>query len=155
MVMIIEYLKELENNPTRGIFSNEGIIEITKIQKLEQDYNNGNPFPKVLKELLFLAGNYCGYLDFGSYDTQQELQNEERLELLNVFGVTISRPHYFVDLVSPGNPVFMYLDEGPNPLLYQINNNPTQSNYTRDVGGTLKDLIEERIQSYKEGHGPF
>lgn len=54
--MIIEYLKTLRDNPIINGYNIEGISE-TEIQQLEQLYNNGNTFPKVLRELLYLAGN--------------------------------------------------------------------------------------------------
>ncbi|MGH1385823.1 hypothetical protein [Kordia sp.] len=152
--MIIEYLQTLRDNPQIDGLIDEGIQE-TEILQLEQLYNSGNPFPKVLKELLYLAGNFCNFLDFSIYDSQQEMQDEERSELTSLYSVTISRPHYFIDLSSHGRPVFMYLDEGDNPPLYQILNNPTQANYTENGKGSLKSLIEARIGLHLEGYNPF
>ncbi len=54
--MEIEYLKTLRDNPVDfGVtmnYTNRG-IPITEIEQLEQTWNNGNPFPKALRELLF------------------------------------------------------------------------------------------------------
>lgn len=150
--MTIQYLKRLKENNKRN-FVDDG-MSLSEITQLEQLYNNGNSFPLVLKELLFLAGKFCNYLDYGVYDSQQELQDEERLELLELEGITISRPHFFVDLCATGQPVFMFLDEGDNPELCQIINHPTQANYFRRVG-TLKQIIESRIQNYLNGFNPF
>ncbi len=159
--MIIKYLKKLKDNPIIGPFTIKGISE-TEIQQLEQLYNNGNPFPKVLKELLFLAGDFCSWLDFGAFDSQQEIQDEIRAKLLRVNGLSILRPHYFIDLSAYSNPVFMHLDEGDNPPLYQICDEPTSTKYYHGeeiVGGdsnrTLVALIERRVRNYKLGYGAF
>ncbi|MFK8008663.1 MAG: hypothetical protein AB8H03_20055 [Saprospiraceae bacterium] len=150
--MIIEYLQTLRDTPQRN-FPNEGISE-TEIAQLEQSYNSGNPFPKVLKELLFLAGNYCNWLDYSVYDNQQELQDEVRAELQDIYSETISRPHFIVDTVPDGTFVFMYLDEGDNPPLYH-SNIITESNSSEVGKGSLKVLIEKRIQLHLEGYNPF
>jgi hypothetical protein len=152
--MIIEYLQTLRDNSQIDGLVDEGVSE-TEIQQLEQLYNSGNPFPKVLKEMLFLAGNFCNFLDFNVYDSQQEMQDEERAELSSLYGVTITRPYYFIDLSSQGRPVFMYLDEGDNPPLYQMVNNPTQANYSDSGKGSLKALIESRIKLHQDGYNPF
>ncbi|MHA3789145.1 hypothetical protein ACX0HA_13110 [Flavobacterium hauense] len=151
--MNIEYLKLLKIHNKIGRFANEGISE-AEIAQLEGLYNNGNPFPKVLKELLFLAGNYCNVLDYNIYDSQQELQDDQRNEL-EEDGVIISRPYFFVDLSSHGLPGFIFLDEGENPQLNQIINAPSQSNYYRRTGGTLQNLIDSRIKNYLDGFNPF
>ncbi|MCZ8091414.1 hypothetical protein [Flavobacterium sp.] len=77
--MEIEYLQILKNNPYKGIddpFKRLRITGIpdTEINYLEQTWNNGNHFPKVLKELLFLAGqNFPGF-SYGIDSTQNEFQ---------------------------------------------------------------------------------
>ena len=118
-------------------------------------YHYRSQLKQVLKELLFLAGNSCNYLDYSIYDSQQELQSEERLELQELYGITITRPYFFVDLSSVGLPAFIFLDEGDNPPLNQLENHPTQSNFYRRTGGTLQTLINSRIQNYLEGYNPF
>ena len=152
--MNINYLQKLQFNNKMDGFTNEGLT-LSEISQLEQLYNNGNPFPKVLKELLFLAGNFCNYLDYSVYDSQQEMQDEERAELFDLYGIVVSRPYFFVDLSSHGLPAFIFLDEGDNPPLYQLQSHPTQNNFFRNTGGTLQTLIESRIQNYLEGYNPF
>lgn len=162
--MTIEYLKELEANPfllfSDGYkFTNRG-ISLAEIQQLEQLYNNGNPFPKVLKELLYLAGDFCWCLDMGSYDTQQELQDELRDLFLRVFGVTITRPHYFVDVRVFDMPMFIHLDEGDNPPLHQLMEEPTPTNYIEAddpglFGRTIVTMIKGAIERYKNGEPIF
>ena len=152
--MTIQYLQKLRDNNKKDGFTDEG-LSLSEIAQLEQLCNNGNPFPQVLKELLFLAGNSCNYLDYSIYDSQQELQSEERLELQELYGITITRPYFFVDLSSVGLPAFIFLDEGDNPPLNHLENHPTQSNFYRRTGGTLQTLINSRIQNYLEGYNPF
>lgn len=60
-----------------------------------------------------------------------------------------------MDLSSVGLPAFIFLDEGDNPPLNQLENHPTQSNFYRRTGGTLQTLINSRIQNYLEGYNPF
>lgn len=91
--MTIQYLQKLRDNNKMDGFTDEG-LSLSEIAQLEQLCNNGNPFPQVLKELLFLAGNSCNYLDYSIYDSQQELQSEERLELQELYGITITRPYF-------------------------------------------------------------
>jgi hypothetical protein len=150
----LEYLKKLQNHSLINGIKDEGISE-EEIRQLEQSFNRGKTFPKVVRELLFLAGNFCHFLDYSIYDSQLEMQTEERGELLSFFKVTIARPHFFVCLASHGMPVFLYLDEGDDPNLHQIVNHPTQDNYSRPIGCSLKTLINHRIERYKSGYNPF
>ncbi|SHH44693.1 hypothetical protein SAMN05444148_2036 [Winogradskyella jejuensis] len=134
--------------------TDEGISE-KEIMQLEEFFNKGNEFPQVLRELLFLSGKFCNFLDYGIYDSQMEMQIEERKELLTLRGFSISRPHYFVCLASQGLPLFLYLDEGNNPDLYQISNHLTKESHSRNLGDSLKTLINHRIEKCKSGYNPF
>ena len=153
--MTIEYLQKLRDT-AQVVFSNEGISEL-EIEQLEQLYNSGNLFPQVLKEMLFLAGKYCEWLDFSFYDSQQELQDNIRAELLTIFRVTVSRPFFVIETIPDGTFIFMYLNEGDNPPLYH-SNYLTQDNFAAEQEkgkGSLKFLIEKRIELYLEGFNPF
>lgn len=152
--MTIEYLQILQGHNTMDGFIDKGLTE-TEINHLEQLYNNNTSFPKILKELLFLAGKSCNFLDYSIYDNQQEMQDEERLELQELHDIIITRPFFIIDLASYGLPLFIFLDEGENPLLNQLEDEPSQSKYYRRTGGTLKDLITSRIQNYLQGFNPF
>ncbi|MBB6369409.1 hypothetical protein [Chryseobacterium shigense] len=152
--MDIQYLNILLKYPEIDGDTNKGMPE-SDIILLEQTYNKGNSFPKVLKELLFLAGNYCYALDYGIYDSQNEMQREERLELLDVYNLLISRSLFFICLASHGLPVFMFLDEGDNPPLNQLANNPVPEKYFNSVNGTLPMLIEGRIRNHIKGFNMF
>lgn len=158
MNMEIQYLNNLKNNPINyGVLMDFEIdgINLEEIQILEQKWNNGNPFPKALKELLFLAGNYCYVCDYGVNENQQELQESVRKDLLEN-GKTIIRPFYAIDVYTFYNFLFIYLDEGDNPSIYHaspgIENNWIKSLFNNL---TIKDLIDNRIERAKKGENPF
>lgn len=92
----IQYLQKLRDNPEKLGWQNEP-ISLGEITTLEELYNNGNPFPKALNELLFLAGSYCIVLDYGARNSQQGMQDRVRQELLEN-GKVFSRPFYAVDV---------------------------------------------------------
>lgn len=96
--MEIFYLNSLKNNPTRNSWKNEP-LSIEHITQLEASYNNCGPFPQALRELLFLAGNYCIVFDYGLNTTQQELQKFVRAEMLEE-GRTITRPFFVIDVYN-------------------------------------------------------
>ena len=59
--MEIQYLKTLKDNPSKNPGGTERPwtiepIPLTEITQLEVLYNNGQLFPKALRELLYLAG---------------------------------------------------------------------------------------------------
>jgi len=53
-------------------------ISIEEIEALEQKYNNGKLFPKVLRELLYLAGETCYVFDYNALDLMDEMQEHVR-----------------------------------------------------------------------------
>jgi len=152
--MSIEILKNLEANPkmwpnNSESFSNEPML-LSEIENLEQLHNNGNPFPKALREWMFLAGNYCWVLGGGAIETQTFLRNK-----LSYFGLEITRP-FIVFHAYGGAFDFVYLDEGEeDPKFYQ------GEDYTEpeviggttplihDTGETLSERIEKLILSLR------
>ncbi|MBP4136950.1 SMI1/KNR4 family protein [Flavobacterium geliluteum] len=158
--MKIEYLAKLQDNPyenpsdLKNSFIIEGIT-LNEIQDLEKLYNNGNPFPKVLKELLFLAGNYCYVCDYGIDETQQELQEWVREDMADN-GRTISRPFYAFDVYGGDQFLFIYLDEGENPTVYEAHPWITGSNWIKHLDNlTIKSLVDSGIERVKRGENPF
>ncbi|KPE49183.1 hypothetical protein [Chryseobacterium indologenes] len=145
----MKYLQFLKDHPTADSFTNKGISD-AEIRHLEELYNNSRSFPVALKELLSLAGNFCHALDYNIYDSQEELQTEEREELKDLYDLTIERPFFFIDLVSYGLPVFVFLDEGDDPPVNQMVNNPTKEKYYERVGGTLQSYVISRIRYYQK-----
>lgn len=159
--MNIEILTYLRDNPTleinkSGSFSTILGISETEITQLEQLYNNGNIFPKALRELLFLAGNSCYVLETGWYDTQEEIQTAAR-EWLVKYNKNISRPFFVIDIYGAGYQfLYVYLDEGDNPFVYQAYL-PTRSDIVpfKSFNKTLSDFIKVHIDMVKQGYNPF
>lgn len=120
--MEIQYLTILRDNPVKiGVtrnFPNRGISEV-EITQLEQLYNNGNPFPKALKELLFLAGESCYVLAYLN-DSQQAMQNYVRNQLQKR-SLEITRPFFAIDVYNSSDQCLIaYLDEGEDPIVYSV-----------------------------------
>ncbi|MDY0990342.1 hypothetical protein SOM12_23140 [Flavobacterium sp. CFBP9031] len=156
--MKIEYLKKLKENPIDFgeliNFEIEGIT-LNEIEHLEQLYNTGKSFPKVLKELLFLAGKYCYVCDYGPNENQTELQESIREDLLDNER-TISRPFYVIDVYSSERFMFIYLDEGNNPTIYTAHPSSETQNWITQLSNlTIKSLIDNRVERAKRGENPF
>jgi len=164
--MEIQYLTYLRDNPfgNPGSLSDKDPIEpmsLEEIEILEALYNNGNPFPKALKELLFLAGNSCYVLDKGIYPTQEKMQQFVRNRLIRA-GKTISRPFYTIDIYNgPEQCIFVYLDESENPQTYGAyyfadDSSPNSSpKFIEKIELSLTELINHRIDRNKVGRNPF
>ncbi|RYJ45613.1 hypothetical protein NU09_0205 [Flavobacterium beibuense] len=132
-------------------------VSLAEIEDLELLYNNGKPFPKALKELLFLAGEYCYILDYGIFNSQQEMQDFVR-ELLDEDNLSIERPFFVIDVYNAGDQfLYVYLDEGNNPAVYEgfhyfeINFN----GYSHLTSTSLQKFIESQIGAVKQGGNPF
>jgi hypothetical protein len=158
--MKIDFLQNLRDNPKLGLFENEP-IELEEIHKLELLYNNGDRFPKALRELLFLAGGYCEVLDFGLNDTQQEMQEEAR-SWLPIYKRQIPRPFYVIDVYNSGDQfLFVYLDDNElNPIVYEavLYEHPYDSRpwiHSSLLAKTLSQFIDNRLDILKRGENPF
>ena len=155
--MNIEYLTQLRDDPINypndvtNRFPNIGITE-SEIIQLQENWNNSNPFPKVLKELLFLAGNYCYVFDYNIHENQQEIQEWVREDLVETNRI-IARPFYVFDLYDGF--MFIYLDEGDNPEIYEAHPFRTGNDWIRKTSNTIKSLSEKRISRVKDGQNPF
>lgn len=152
--MDIKFLEQLKNYPSAypNDVDYKGTIEginLQEIESLEQLYNNGNTFPKALRELLFLAGSYCYVLD-NLGDTQEELQTDVR-EWLSNFDRSITRPFFAIDAHNPGEQfLYVYLDEGDDPAVYQAHL-PTRNDILpfTILESTLSYFIEIHINAFK------
>ncbi|MFD2603554.1 hypothetical protein [Flavobacterium suzhouense] len=155
--MEIEYLKELQKNPYRSgklDLNNEPIPE-SEIIHLEQLYNQGKTFPKALRELLHLAGNFCYVLDYGVNESQEELQEYVR-EKLDFRNKIISRPFFVIDIYNVGTQcLFVYLDEGNNPPVYEGFYSDKTSEWIRLISYSLSKYIDTLLVEVKEGKNPF
>ena len=96
-------------------------IPVSVIEALEQYWNKGNPFPKALRDLLFLAGESCNFLEYNFYDSQHHMQLECRDEMEDSDHL-FDRPFYILEHHSCGSFLLIFLDEDQvNPMLYQFN----------------------------------
>lgn len=155
--MDIEYLQQLRDNNikygTTMNFENRG-IPLSEIQLLEQLYNSGNPFPKVLKELMFLAGDICYVCDYGPTESQQDLQEWKR-ETMQDYNRAFNRPFYIYSIYSD-NFYFIFLDEGNNPTVYEANPSLEGSNWYRSLGNqTIQSIVNIGIDRVKKGQNPY
>lgn len=151
--MDIEILKNLKANPKRDPNSSESFenkpYTISEIEALELLYNNNNPFPKALREYLFLAGRYCWLLG-GSKEEQIALR-----EQLAYFGLEITRPFYV--LYYDGETFdIVYLDEEEDDPKYYMSSSDsepaTEGGATPEIkytGETLSERIEKLILSFR------
>ena len=169
--MEIKYQTILKNNliikPAGAMASDSGFLftvkplTIDEIVNLESKYNNGNPFPTSLRELLFLAGKDCHVLDYGLNDTQEEMQDEVRECLVEYgFNDLITRPFFVID-VHRGSSLFLfvYLDEEVNdPTVYQADlDKNLVSDYSRimSLEAKLSSFVNNRISELLNGYNPF
>ena len=157
--MEIQYMQYLRDNPkssSGATFSIEP-IPLSEIQYLETKYNNGTPFPKSLRELLFLSGKSCYVLDYNIYDSQEELQDEAR-EWLQKYNRSISRPFFAIDVYNAGEQfLFVYLDEGDDPVVrsaYLPLRDDVQF-ITNLMNEKLSHYIKSSIDEIKQGFNPF
>ncbi|WP_124980996.1 hypothetical protein [Nonlabens xiamenensis] len=163
-MMHIEYLKDLRDYPeqypmdSEHKFGNRG-IPMTEIQALETQFNNSAPFPKALRELLFLAGDYCYLFSFGRYNSQQEFQLGQRQLIINANNkLQITRPYYIIDCTSFGDYfLLVYLDEGDDPIVSEAAVHGTEDQEDDNGTGirsfdmTLSEYIKFGVDNVKKG----
>ncbi|MBP2616431.1 hypothetical protein [Chryseobacterium jejuense] len=119
--MEIEILTYLKDNPAAypGNKEYEGRIQpisFSEIQNHEMLYNNGNPFPKVLRELLLLAGKYCYVLEHNILEIN-EFQEEPR-EWMEENNKAINHPFYVIEICDFAESfLFVHLDEDDDPIV--------------------------------------
>lgn len=156
--MNIQYLNQLRDNPIRfGNSRNFPIqgISLQEITQLEQNWNNGNPFPKVLKELLFLAGKDCYVFDYGIGETQQGMQEWGR-EQMEDNNIVENRPFYIFDFYGGYHFSFIYLDEGDNPKAYKgTPYHDPEEGWIKPLTFTIKEYVDSRVQDVQDGLNPF
>ncbi|HZW62099.1 MAG TPA: hypothetical protein VFF15_00485 [Flavobacteriaceae bacterium] len=158
--MEIEILISLKDNPIQvGVghtFVNQGLA-VSEIEVLEQAWNSGNQFPKSLRELLYLAGNFCYVLDYSIWQSQQEMQDELRNEMQED-GNILNRPFYIIDNYASDQFLFVYLDEDQiDPMVYSYTSDAISRERALDepMGYTLSHLINLGIEAVKEGRNPM
>lgn len=158
--MTIKYLQLLNDNPVK--YSHNTTLELkirgiseSEIQQLELVWNNGNLFPKVLKELLFLAGNFCYVCDYGPNDSQQEMQEWVR-EHMEDNNRSLNRPFYAFDVYGGDTFLFIYLDEGNNPNVFQAKPYSDDNNWIKLLSSqTIQSIVNIGIKRVKLGQNPY
>ncbi|WP_113638716.1 hypothetical protein [Nubsella zeaxanthinifaciens] len=155
--MEIKYLSYLKDNPVeKGVtrdWKNQP-IPLTEIEQLEALYNNNTPFPKALRELLFLTGNSCYLLDFAIFN-QQQMQEHVR-KYLNYGNKTITRPFYAIDVYHASDQMlFVYLDQGDDPIVWNALYEYPIDKWLEPTGLKISEFITSRINSVKKGMNPF
>jgi hypothetical protein len=97
-------------------------------------------------------------LDYGLADSQQEMQEEVRERLAKAHQ-EITRPFMAIDVYNVADQfVFIYLDEGDNPPVYEATyhfRNMDYDPFIRKIQLSLSALLENRITRVKEGTNPF
>jgi hypothetical protein len=158
--MNIELLTYLRDNPKEypqdpdpnDQWPNRG-LSLETITAFEMKYNNGNPFPKVLKELLYLAGEFCYVLAYDNSDTMEEMQDRQRQFFIDYNVPEFTRPFFVLDLYNFGDGfTFMYLDDGDNPPLFYFD---FEENKVYNLNSNLVEWIKEGIDRVKAGGSPF
>ena len=122
--MNIKYLKSFQENISnlRGSISRG--LNIEEITFLEEKLNNGNSFPKALKEYLYLAGEYNTL----GFDTQGiGYGGNEYLAMMEFYekkmkqkGLKMEKPYLILHSHDGECFLFLYLDEGDDPQPYNF-----------------------------------
>jgi hypothetical protein len=157
--MEINYLKILQENP-RGSEDENPMrgLSLAEIEQLETLWNNGNPFPIVLREYLFLGGEYCWVFEM---DSPLKLRNAA-IYAMNVYPPPFTmpaRPYIIIgENASSGSEdfTFIFLDEtAPDPMLYALNlfeEGQMEANRLQRIeslGITLSQHIKNSIEGYR------
>jgi hypothetical protein len=149
--MAIKYLEELHNLNFQSFGRTLGNRPMLtrEILALERQFNNSEPFPAVLRELLLIAGNGCPLVDLGYSD----LQNKIRIQV-SASGNTILRPYFGFDFRDNSSFNFVYTDENKDdPKVYVAELYPsfTGTEFLADSETTLLRLLKFRIDRIKRG----
>jgi len=160
--MEITYLQELRDYPAAhpnsdGYKNHIAPISLSEITQLEQTYNSSIPFPKALRELLYLAGKSCYVCDYGLYENQNELQVSVR-EYMAEENRVITRPFFAIDVYNDGDQfVFVYLDDGDDPAVYEGHyyDRDDRPDWVTLVYQSLSSYITVLVEQVKHGLNPF
>ena len=156
--MTIQYLTLLRDNPKLSQDSSPNRpLTLQEIEQLEQLWNNGQPFPIVLREYLFLAGNYNW-----TFEMEEPLELRASYEYHRNFAnfTMPPRPFFVVgqDVTGGGSQFWIvFLDEGaPDPKIYNLNlyENVMMEIHDmeriEDPNLTLSEFINGGIRSFRE-----
>mgnify|MGYP006191799177 CR=1 FL=1 len=88
--MIIEYLKQVVENPFMDGFTNRP-LSIQKIEELEEKFNDGRVFPKAFREYLYLAGDFNNFAFDDLGENLADFQDKAGKDL-EIAGQKVDRP---------------------------------------------------------------
>lgn len=141
--MEIQYLKTMEANSSFWNRKSRG-FSLDKIEELEQKLNNGIPFPKALREYLFLGGEFNS-LGFDHEGIGQD--GSEWIALKKYYekemrknNLSINRPYVVLDSYDGAIFSFIYLDEGDDPRPYNFS---VSESYKGSNGETIYPFPEK------------
>ncbi len=151
--MIIQYLKNLEQNLSIGGDKMRGVSEL-EIKKAEQKYNIN--FPKAYKEFLYLAGDYSGNLHLMDTNSLEELISDWHQEIMKEeiqdtgLDKQLTRP-FWLFAENNGCEVFyfFYLDENTeDPKVYLVNyGHQDRTRVIEPLDDPFSIFIEKKIKT--------
>ena len=164
--MNIKYLKSFQDNISnlRGSISRG--LNIEEITFLEEKLNNGNSFPKALKEYLYLGGDY-NPLGFDSEGIGYDEGKNQYLALIEFYekkmkqkGVSINKPYFILSSLHGECFTFIYLDEGDDPQPYNFG---VDEDYRSENGeiifntpqNSFSELVDVLVDRALKGLTPF
>ncbi|GAB2691377.1 hypothetical protein GCM10027037_13310 [Mucilaginibacter koreensis] len=162
--MTINYQTQLNNHrasPKNSALTLEPLT-LEQVEQLEQQYNGGKNFPAALRELLYLAGQYCYVVDTGLNETQQEMQEHVRALMIDPeyeYYCSIPRPFYIFEVLDGGEQFqFVYLDENQeDPVIHvaELYENRDGNPWIKKLNFTLSQVINERVSRMLRGESPY
>jgi hypothetical protein len=163
--MKIVYLKSMEAHPAPidPEMVNEGFT-VAQIKELEDALNNGNSFPTVLREYLFLGGEFS---HIGVVDTQRMLDGTEQYLVMNESyqnrlkeaGLTLDRPIFIFYSYDGDGFSFVYLDEGDDPQPHHFGIDPSMRGENGELiydfpQKTFSELVDKCVERALNGLPP-
>jgi len=155
--MTIKYLQELQNIDYQSLGRMSWVNEpktTIEILSLEQEYNKSKPFPAVLRELLFIAGNGCPIVELRPFNLQQQIRSA-----VSDSGHSLSQNYFAFDFLDFSSFSLVYTSQNiDDPKVYHVELNPSEEEHTEFIEYselTLLKLLKHRINQVKQGYNPF
>jgi len=162
--MEIEFLQKMKENPKpHKRLSRDRGLSIEKIEELELEINDGNPFPKAYREYLYLGGDYnslglsIAFEDSESWEDIPAIKRVAEIEMKKE-GLSIDRSYIILHYYDDDNFIFIYLDEGDNPQPYAMVLNPLNNMdhiFPIKRADSLSFFIDDLVNRTLKGLQPF
>lgn len=141
--MEIKFLKSYRDNPILKTRKAKGLT-IERIKELEKKLNNGKSFPKTFSEFLFIGGDYSalGFDYEGYYENgEQYIALKDHYEdIMPKYKVSLNRPYAILDSYDGLTFMFIFLDEGDDPRVYNFGVHP---DYRGENGEVIYPIPEK------------